>query len=53
VDIIEVSDLTRPGCSIAIVCATMPPRDAPTMWALPNPSTSSRPTLSAAMSDSV
>ncbi|MNY44990.1 hypothetical protein D3C86_1800620 [compost metagenome] len=30
VDIIEVNERTRSGCSMAIVCAIAPPIDAPT-----------------------
>ena len=41
------------GCSIASVCAIMPPSEAPTRCAAPNPSLSSRSTVSAAMSESV
>ena len=52
-DMIDVSDRTRSGCSIAIVWAIIPPIDAPTRCALSSPSASSRPTVSAAMSDSV
>ncbi|HKE24572.1 MAG TPA: hypothetical protein VKB88_19555 [Bryobacteraceae bacterium] len=36
VDIIEVSERTRPECSIAMVCAIAPPKDAPTTWAFAN-----------------
>jgi hypothetical protein len=43
----------RPGCSIAIVWAIIPPIEAPTTWAPSSPSASSRPTASAAMSESV
>jgi hypothetical protein len=48
-----VSDSTRSGCSMAIVCTIIPPIDAPTMWAAGISSASSRPTASAASSDSV
>ena len=50
VDMIDVSDSTRSGCSMAIVCTIMPPIDAPTMWARSMPRASSRPIPSAAMS---
>ena len=51
---IEVSERTRSGCSIATVCAIIPPIDAPTRCArIRRPRASSRPTVSAAMSDSV
>ena len=52
-DMIDVSDRTRSGCSIAAVWAIMPPIEAPTRWALSSSSASSRPSVSAAMSDSV
>jgi hypothetical protein len=52
-DMIYVSDWTRSGCSIATVCAIIPPIDAPTTCAPSSPSASSRPTVSPAMSDSV
>jgi hypothetical protein len=50
---IEVSERTRSGCSMATAWAIMPPIEAPTTWALSKPRASSRPTVSAAMSDSV
>ena len=50
VDMIEQSERTRSGRSIAIVWAIIPPIDAPTTWAAPMSSWSSRPTASAAMS---
>ena len=48
----DASERTRPGCSIAIVWAIMPPIDAPRTWAESTPSRSSSPIPSAAMSDS-
>ncbi|MGB8200356.1 MAG: hypothetical protein WCF33_11765 [Pseudonocardiaceae bacterium] len=53
VDIIDVIDRTWAGYLIAIVWATIPPRETSTRWALPYSSASSRPTVSAAMSDSM
>lgn len=53
VDITEVSERTRPGCSIATVWAIAPPSEAPTRCALSSPSASSSPTESAAMSERV
>ena len=53
VDMIDVSVSTRSGCSIAIVWTIIPPIDAPTTWAARCRGASSRPTASAAMSDSV
>ena len=50
---IEVSERTRRGCSIAATCAIIPPIDAPTRCAPSMPRASIRPTVSAAMSDSV
>ena len=50
IDMIEVSDSTRSGCWIAIVCTIMPPIDAPTMCARSMPSWSSSAHASAAMS---
>ena len=47
---IDVSDLTRRGWSIAIAWAIIPPIDTPTTWAASMPRWSSRPTASAAMS---
>ena len=52
-DMIEVNDRTRLGCSIAAVWAIIAPIDAPTKCALSRPSASSSPTVSPAMSDSV
>ena len=52
VDMIETSERTRSGCSIAIVWAIIPPIEAPTTWADSIPRWSSRPTVSAAMSRS-
>ena len=49
-DMMDVSDSTRCGYSIAISCAIMPPIDAPTICALAMPSVSIRPIVSAAMS---
>ena len=37
-----VSDRTRAGCSIAIVCAIIPPIETPTTWAESMPRWSSR-----------
>ena len=53
VDMMLVSDRTRCGRSIAIVCAIMPPIETPTTWAVSRPRWSSRPNASAAMSPSV
>ena len=53
VDMMLVSDSTRSGCSMAIVCTIIPPIEAPTTWAAGMSSASSRPTASAASSDSV
>ena len=50
VDMIEVSDSTRSGCSMAIVCPIMPPIDTPITWVRSIPSASSSPNVSAAMS---
>jgi hypothetical protein len=50
---IDTSDETRSGCSIAIVWAIIPPIEAPTTWAARTPRWSSRPIASAARSDSV
>ena len=50
VDITEVSDRTRAGCSIAMVCAIIPPIDVPNTCADSQPSASSTATASAAMS---
>jgi hypothetical protein len=50
---IEVRERTRRGCSMASVCAIMPPSEAPTRCAALNPSLSRRSTVSAAMSESV
>ena len=50
---IEVSERTRAGCAIAIVCAIIPPIDTPTTWAVSQPRWSIRPKASAAMSSSV
>ena len=52
VDMIDVSESTRSGRSIAIVCAIIPPIDAPTTWARSMPRWSSRPNVSVAMSPS-
>ena len=49
-DMIDVSDRTRCGCSIAMVCAIMPPIDIPTTCACSIPSASSRPMASLAIS---
>ncbi len=51
-DMIDVSDRTRAGDSIATVWAIMPPIDAPTRCALSSSRWSSSPTVSAAMSES-
>ncbi len=53
IDMIEMSDATRPGCSMATVWAIIPPIDAPITWARGMRRWSSRPTASTAMSDSV
>ena len=50
VDITDVSDRTRCGCSIATVWAIMPPIDVPNRCADSQPSASSTATASAAMS---
>ena len=52
-DMIEVSESVRSGCSIATRWAIMPPIEAPTMWACSMPRWSSTPMLSFAMSLSV
>ena len=49
---IDVSERTRSGWSIAIFCTIIPPIDAPTMWADSMPRWSSRLIASAAMSAS-
>ncbi len=53
VELIEVRDRIRSGCSIAIVCAICPPIDTPATCAPSIPSASSSPIPSAAMSDNV
>ncbi len=53
IDMTEMSEATRVGCSMATVWAIIPPIDAPTTWARSMPRWSSSPTASAAMSDSV
>ena len=53
VDMIDVSDRTRSGCSMAIVWTIIPPIEAPTMCAAGISSASSNPTASAAIVDSV
>ncbi len=50
VDMIEVSDSTRSGCSMAVVWAIIPPIDMPQTCARSTPRWSSRPATSAAMS---
>ena len=50
VDITEVSDRTRCGCSIASAWAIIPPIDVPNTCADAQPSASSTATASAAMS---
>ena len=50
VDMIEVSERTRLGCSIANVWAIIPPIDMPTTWARSILSASRRPTASLAIS---
>ncbi len=50
VDIIETSDRTRSGLSIASVWAIIPPIEAPTTWADSIPRWSISPVVSAAMS---
>ena len=52
VDMIEPSDSTRSGASIASVWAIMPPIEAPTTCVRSIPRWSSRPSVSAAMSSS-
>ena len=49
---IDASDSTRSGWSIATRWAIIPPSEAPTRWARSTPRWSSRPTASAAMSES-
>ena len=49
---IETSERTRSGCSIAIVWAIIPPIEAPTTWADSIPRWSISPIVSAAMSRS-
>ena len=49
-DMIDVRLATRPGCSMAIVWAIMPPIDMPTTWARATPRWSSSPMPSSAMS---
>jgi hypothetical protein len=51
VDMMLVSDRTRAGSSIAMVCTIIPPIDTPTMWALAIPRWSRSPKASAARSD--
>ncbi|GAA3002034.1 hypothetical protein GCM10010483_53830 [Actinokineospora diospyrosa] len=53
VDMIEVNDSTLCGNSTATVCAIIPPIDAPTRCTRSNPSRSTKPTVSAAISDNV
>ena len=53
VDITEVMERRRSGCSMARVCTIMPPIDRPITWARSTPSASSTATTSAAMSESV
>ena len=50
VDMMLVSDSTRRGCSIAIVCAIMPPIETPTTCAASMPRWSRRPRPSSARS---
>ena len=45
-----VSDRTRRGCSMAIVCAIIPPIDTPATWADSRPRWSRSANASAAMS---
>ena len=45
-----VSERTRAGCSIAIVCAIIPPIDTPTTWARLDPEVVEQPERVAAMS---
>jgi hypothetical protein len=50
VDMMEVSESTRSGCSMTMVWAIMPPIDTPVTCAAAIPRWSSNPTASAAMS---
>ena len=52
-DMMEVSESTRSGCSMATVWAIIPPMETPTTCALSIFRWSSRPMASAAMSDRV
>ena len=52
-DMIDPRDRTRSGRSIAITWAIIPPIEAPTTWAEPMSSASSKPAESAAISESV
>src|SRR3954449_9108387 len=52
VDMTEVSERTRSGCSTASSCAIMPPIEAPTTCAEGQPAASRTATASSAMSDS-
>jgi hypothetical protein len=49
VDMIEVRLRTRSGCSIARICAIIPPNEIPTTCAEPSPRLSMRPAVSAAI----
>ena len=53
VDMIDTTERTTSGCSMAMACTIIPPIDAPTTCAGAMPSSSSRAAASAAMSDSV
>lgn len=52
-DMIDVRDRTRAGCSLATICAIIPPIDRPTTCAWSIESMSSKPMASRAMSSSV
>jgi hypothetical protein len=53
VDMIEVSERTLFGWSMAMVCTIIPPIETPTTWALSQPRWSISPKASAPMSLSV
>ena len=53
VDMTDVIERSRSGCSMARVCTIMPPIDRPITWARSTPRASSTATTSAAMSDRV
>ena len=52
VDITDVIDSSRSGCSMARVCTIIPPIDRPITWARSTPQASSTASASSAMSDS-